>query len=827
LIKESHLRTISLLLLFVGTGFAQDGGLLTENPMAELKAAVDNVLDREGIPFSVEQDRQIILMMDERRRASEELFGDLQDFTAGPTQGQEADELRSAIEWMQGEFLARIDEYLTDAQAEAWEAALASGEFTAFGAGESGQESEGSDQTQYVRIHSDAYTAEDDSYRLGRNSNGNPSRTEVIQRGGTGAFHGNVEFLLRDDALNARNPFAGNKPDSQERQLSMDVSGPLIRRRLTSRFFFFQNEAENVDTVNATLPDGLFELGITRPTTNRSWASTNTLQIAESHTVDLAGEYSTQKGENQGVGGFALPERAYVSEGDAWNFSARHFSVLPGQSLFEARFGVDSQDQQTTPLADTVQINVLDAFNSGGAQNRTEVLNRNYEFSGMYTRTGERWILKSGVEGIHRTRRSLNRENFGGTFTFSSLDAFTAGEPVNYRVTEGEPLLEIGQTETAFFLQNDFELTPQFTLMTGLRYLLQSNLDDHNNLAPRVSFAWGLSPSMVLRGGAGIFHLTYGLNAREAQDRLNGTRQFETIIDNPSYPNPFVAGVIRETFPSSRVTDESLRAPYEVITGLQLEKTFLTNLFISAGYQWRTEMARHRLRDINAPLPVCIAGLPGDLSASDETAYIQGCRPDPASGVVLNLEPTGTEEEHIFRLNYRQRFSIFNVQARYTGNITLADSFPSNNPSIPADNYDLASDWARAPFPVHQVQATWNTELPLGVFLTGQFTGRSGQGYSILNGRDTNRDGRVTDRPEGVDRNSERGPAFYSFDFNISKAFFFANGSQNVNMFANMSNAFNRLNPGTPSGVLTSPNFGRSTSAQNPREIELGMRYQF
>jgi hypothetical protein len=37
-------------------------------------------------------------------QASEELFGSLMDFSACPTQGQEADRLRSAIEWMRDEF---------------------------------------------------------------------------------------------------------------------------------------------------------------------------------------------------------------------------------------------------------------------------------------------------------------------------------------------------------------------------------------------------------------------------------------------------------------------------------------------------------------------------------------------------------------------------------------------------------------------------------------------------------------------------------------------------------------------------------------------------
>jgi hypothetical protein len=42
-----------------------------------------------------------------------------------------------------------------------------------------------------------------------------------------------------------------------------------------------------------------------------------------------------------------------------------------------------------------------------------------------------------------------------------------------------------------------------------------------------------------------------------------------------------------------------------------------------------------------------------------------------------------------------------------------------------------------------------------------------------------------------------------------------------------MVNAFNRVHYGLPSGVMTSPNFGRSTSAVQPREIEIGARFQF
>src|SRR5262245_23229378 len=69
----------------------------TENPLAVLHEEVGRVLGEANLPFSEEQSQAIILMMEERRKASEDLFGDLNNFQAGPTRGQESDRLQSAI----------------------------------------------------------------------------------------------------------------------------------------------------------------------------------------------------------------------------------------------------------------------------------------------------------------------------------------------------------------------------------------------------------------------------------------------------------------------------------------------------------------------------------------------------------------------------------------------------------------------------------------------------------------------------------------------------------------------------------------------------------
>src|SRR5688500_6781049 len=162
---------------------------------------------------------------------------------------------------MRTEFITHLADYLTTEQNAAWNAHRAAAAATA--AAVENAKPVRATETQYVRINNNAFTAENNGYGSGGGG------TEVIQRGGVGAWHGNSQFLLKDDALNARNAFAGNKPPYQERRVSADVSGPAIPGRLTSSASFYQQESENVGTIRATRPDGVFALGITRPNTFR------------------------------------------------------------------------------------------------------------------------------------------------------------------------------------------------------------------------------------------------------------------------------------------------------------------------------------------------------------------------------------------------------------------------------------------------------------------------------------------------------------------------------------------------------------------------------
>ena len=852
---------IVFVLLLVSPLFEQQGSLTTENPMTQLKDEVESVLTEAGLPFTEEQDDAIILMMEDRRQASEELFGGLLDFRAGPTQGQEADRLRSAIDWMQNEFLALIEDFLTPEQSAAWSFYLETNGSRVLGV-EGSDPSGQSSQTQYVRINNNVFTAEDDRYGGRR---GNRQTAEVIQRGGAGEFHGRAEFLMNDESLNAGRRFARNKPPYQERQASFNLSGPVIPGRLTTDFDYSHNRAENVDAIRATLPDGEFSLGITRPTINRRTRVGNTYQLSDAHSLSVNLGYATNTRENQGIGGFRLPERASTSSGRDWNVEIEQFSTLSSGSIYETRFNLSSNRDETEPISEGIRINVIDAFSGGGAQNRAESTSRNYEFSNLYTRLGERLTVKTGVEGAYQTRRSYFEDNFLGTFEFSSLEAFEAGQPLNYRVTRGDPLLESDQWEVAFFIQNDFRITPQLTLLYGARYEFQTNLDDHNNLAPRLGIAWAIDQSSVIRAGVGVFHQRIPLNLIDAQARLDGSRQSEIFISSPSYPDPFASGsTLVESRPSTRVLDPDMAAPYNFVVMGSFERTLSHNIFVRAQYDLNREVHRLRFRNLNAPMDIT-SRVPASCrpGQSAETCV----RPRPDQGNIINMESTGLESRHTFQVNFRQRFSIFSVTANYMLTRVQADAVPSSilvraravesggsggfgggaggggggggggenfgfGPRVlPTDNYNMRIDWTHLNFPTHQGGMTVNAQLPLGVFLTGMMTANGNRRYTITTGTDDNMDGEANDRPPGVERNSAFGPGRLRFDFNISKAFFLGSGNRssrtNVNLFANMTNAFNRANYNSPSGVLTSPNFGKITSAAAPREIEAGLRFQF
>ena len=94
--------------------------VVTSNPLDEIKAKLESVLEQAGMPFTDEQTRELALVMEEQRQASERLFGDIMDFSNGPVRGADRDRALAGIQWMIEAFEAKLTDVLTPEQNAAW-----------------------------------------------------------------------------------------------------------------------------------------------------------------------------------------------------------------------------------------------------------------------------------------------------------------------------------------------------------------------------------------------------------------------------------------------------------------------------------------------------------------------------------------------------------------------------------------------------------------------------------------------------------------------------------------------------------------------------------
>ena len=153
-----------------------------------------------------------------------------------------------------------------------------------------------------------------------------------------------------------------------------------------------------------------------------------------------------------------------------------------------------------------------------------------------------------------------------------------------------------------------------------MRHEIQTHVNDYWNVAPRFGATWSpfKSGSTTIRGGVGIFYDWYEAQLYEQTLRVDGTRQVDTVVQNPGFPDPF-AGGDAVVLPSSRyIQDDDLRLPTTLRTNVGVERTFGRWARVNAGYSFARGSSLFRGRNINAPLE-------------------DGSRPDPTTGNITHL----------------------------------------------------------------------------------------------------------------------------------------------------------------------------------------------
>ena len=701
------------------------------------------------------------------------------------------------------------------------------------------------DQIQQVRFRTNSYAAEYHDAGM--------VRVEVITKPGMGAWRSRATFGFRDSALSARNAFAEARPIEQVKRVQVSSQGPIVKGKTSVSFSAEGNASYDAQTIVAATPTGDVRDQVRRPNDvmNVNVRVEQALGVGNA----LRAEYQrrTQDRRNLGVGDFDLAERSWASDATTDTLRLRNTRLFGKKVFSELKFEFVQTTSENISSSASPTLRVLDAFTGGGAgqtgvrEGQQFVIDQSVDF------TLRKHALRAGVLFEAGQWDSTQQTNANGTYTFSSLADFNAGLARTFTRRVGDPLVSYSQYQLGWYVQDDFRLSKNLQASLGLRQEVQTNLGDAFNLAPRAAVTWTVKKANV-RAGYGIFYDWYESATHEQTVRVDGVRQIDEVILNPTYP--ITATSTGTSLPASRIqAAANLTQPTIHQASIGFDKNLKEWMGVRADYMWTRGYNVLRSVNVNAP--------------------VNGVRPDPTVGNISEISSTGRRASDRLSVGINLRVP----QRRIFGNVMYQLGSVRNHAdgalSLPADSNDPDADWGPAAQDVrHRLFVMGNFPLPYGLRAGMNMQVSSARPYNITTGLDDNGDTVFNDRPAGVGRNSGRGAGQMTVDLRLTKSFNLggllsggpegvpmgsapppggaanamqpgaggqggggggprmvimegSNARYRADLYINVQNLFNRTNLNSFSGNQLSPFFGTATSAGAARRIELGATISF
>lgn len=472
----------------------------------------------------------------------------------------------------------------------------------------------------------------------------------------------------------------------------------------------------------------------------------------QTHSYSLTAGYTLGKGKL--TNNFSL----------SWNHNnselRNYFTNTTDVATQAGILGPNGLPLNSDPLNYGVPNLVLNQFNGLNETQPNYRLTETYAFSDMSMWRHGKHNLRFGGD-IRRVHLDLiGGTNSTGTFYFTGLFTEAPGTATTSTGSTGvaasgssfaDFLLGLPQ-ETAIqspnqkaymraniwdlFLQDDWRVLPNLTLLGGLRYEYFSpysekndhlaTLDynagftsvvpvypdgvgpysgkytnsllepDRNNFSPRIGIAWRPIRETVVRGG-------YGINYTAGQ--------YATFIQNLAYQPPFANVQTNEVTSGAQITmangfpapqtignytvNKNYRLPYVQVWNLDIQRTLPLNIVLNVGYNGAKGT---RLDILDAP------GRYNNVSAS---------------GVLFNFEDSVAFSNFnalVVRANKRLQNGVA-LQATYTysHSIDNASSIGAGSAVVAQNWQDLLAEESNSSFDIrHQVKGSFLYELPFG-----------------------------------------------------------------------------------------------------------------
>lgn len=668
---------------------------------------------------------------------------------------------------------------------------------------------------------------------------------DIMTQPGAGPMRGSVDVNFLDDAFAARNAFADEKPDEQLQRYGFSLFGAIKPQKTSFSINAGGGYQYTSPIILAASPDGDIVSGtvIRQPRDSFNISGRVDHAITKDHMGRLSVDVDTAESRNLGVGGYNLLGSAYTSEATNALVRLSENGPLGRRGFIESRLQLRWSNSQNESALEAPTLRVLDAFTSGGAQQRGGQRGFTFELASDidYVRGAHSW--RTGVLFEGGRYRSDDISNYLGTYTFASLADYDAKRPTTYTRRIGDPNLQYSTWQAAGYVQDDWRVSRSLLVAAGVRYGGQSHVSAGLNLSPRASIAWSpqRNGSTTLRGSYGYFYDWIDGGLYKQTLLFDGQRQRELNIQNPSYPDPGEDGVTPPT--NKYLWSDELVLPNAHRMNVGVDRALNQESRVSMTYTlgWGRNLLRGR--NLNAP--------------------VAGVRPDPALANVVELVgDAGSRSQSLgivynfTRMNARRLFFMVN----YT--LSLSETDTTGAFSLPANGDNLDTEWGPSGGDIrHRFGGSLNMTPFRNVSVGLNIRANSAMPYNVTTGRDDNADGVFNDRPDGTDRNAARGHWQVDLGGRLSYAMGFGKPRQagggaggdrvviamgsggggiapgfgggaedkrfRLEFYVSGQNLLNRVNYTGYSFVMTSPFFGQPIAASMPRKLQIGMRFGF
>jgi carboxypeptidase family protein len=697
-------------------------------------------------------------------------------------------------------------------------------------------------QIKSIHITRDAFAAE--------NHSAGGLFIDIITQPGVGPLRGGGRYNLRDGSFSGRSPFTPTKGPERTQNYGSNFAGSLIKERAS--FNVSLNGTTSYDTPNlyAALPTGTRAeaLSVRAPRDNFFMFGNFDYALTKDQTLRVSYNHNDFQQRNLGIGAFDLPEHGYSSEDHNRTLRIQEAGPVGRRFFINTRLEFSKGDSNSKSVLEAPTIRVNDAFTSGGAQMA----------GGRHTRTFNLASDLDYVRSIHSIRmgvvlnggsyRSDDTSNYLGTYTFESLDAFEAGVPRSYTRRIGDPNIHYWNLQASGYVQDDIRIRKGLTISPGLRYEAQTHLDDFNAFGPRFGVTWApfKNGKTTLRASAGLFNDWLNSGTYEQTLRVDGFRQQELNILNPTFPDPGSAGLIP---PINRyLLSDNLQMARNARVSVGIDEAFTPK--VRAGVTYAHINGTGLLRGLNL------------------NPTMNGVRADPVFGNVIDVVGDGESRQHTVNSFLQVMLSpptpnpskqLFdrkrlNFGANYTFGQLKNDTDGAF--SVPPTG-TLAAEWGYAGNDIrHRFNAFFGTQALRNFNANLNLSYSSANPYTIRTGVDTNGDSIFNDRPDGVGRNTERGTGrldlsgffVYTFmfgrrrvqlppgimingvpggEFRVTQMQIDPLPRFRLGLVVNAQNLTNHTNYTGYQGSLTSPFFRQPTNVTGMRKIDVGLNFNF